>query len=86
MVCPCLLYTSSGYQAFMHGGDSHYMGYNWHKDILNAWTSENRNTNIPRVDAIDKYTKSSSDRWLTSSDYLSIILNKDDITIITKGS
>ena len=38
-----------------HGGDSHYMGYNWHKDILNAWTPENRNTNIPRVDAIDKY-------------------------------
>ena len=30
----------SGYQAFMHGGDSHYMGYNWHKDILNAWTPE----------------------------------------------
>ena len=48
----------SGYQAFMHGGDSHYMGYNWHKDILNAWTPENRNTNIPRVDAIDKYTNS----------------------------
>ena len=62
----------SGYQAFMHGGDSHYMGYNWHKDILNAWTPENRNTNIPRVDAIDKYTNSSSDRWLTSSDYFSI--------------
>jgi hypothetical protein len=56
----------------MHGGDSHYMGYNWHKDILNAWTPENRNTNIPRVDAIDKYTNSSSDRWLTSSDYFSI--------------
>ncbi len=62
----------SGYQAFMHGGDSHYMGYNWHKDILNAWTPENRNTNIPRVDAIDKYTNSSSDRWLISSDYFSI--------------
>ena len=62
----------SGYQAFMHGGDSRYMGYNWHKDILNAWTPENRNTNIPRVDAIDKYTNSSSDRWLTSSDYFSI--------------
>ena len=62
----------SGYQTFMHGGDSHYMGYNWHKDILNAWTPENRNTNIPRVDAIDKYTNSSSDRWLTSSDYFSI--------------
>ena len=62
----------SGYQAFMHGGNSHYMGYNWHKDILNAWTPENRNTNIPRVDAIDKYTNSSSDRWLTSSDYFSI--------------
>lgn len=46
----------SGYQAFMHGGDSHYMGYNWHKDILNAWTPENRNTNIPRVDAINTPT------------------------------
>ena len=63
----------SGYQAFMHGGDSHYMGYNWHKDILNAWTPENRNTNIPRVDAIDKYTNSSSSSLILPKN-ISIVL------------
>lgn len=62
----------SGYQALMHGGGSHDLGYNWHKDILNAWTPENANSDIPRIDAIDKYTNSSSDRWLTSSDYFAI--------------
>ena len=62
----------SGYQALMHGGGSHDLGYNWHKDILNAWTPENTNSDIPRIDAIDKYTNSSSDRWLTSSDYFAI--------------
>lgn len=48
----------------MHGGGSHDLGYNWHKDILNAWTPENTNSDIPRIDAIDKYTNSSSDRWI----------------------
>lgn len=47
-------------------------GHNWHSDIANAWTPENRYTNVPRIDAMDEYTNASSDRWLISSDYLSI--------------
>ena len=43
-----------------------------HKDLLNAWTTENRNTNIPRLNVKDLYVNSSSDRWLTNSNYLSL--------------
>ena len=60
------------YQDLMHGGAADEAGHNWHKDIANAWTPENRFTNVPRLDAIDSYTNASSDRWLISSDYLSI--------------
>jgi hypothetical protein len=62
----------SGYQSLMHGGTSSYGGHNWHKDIRNSWTPENTNTNVPRVDASDSYANATSDRWLTSSDYLSL--------------
>lgn len=62
----------SGYQYLMHGGNTNYAGRNWHKDILNSWSESNKNTNIPRVCAQDNYTISTSDRWMTSSDYLSI--------------
>ena len=62
----------SGYAALMHSGTSSDMGRNWHKDILNAWTPENTNTDVPRLDAIDQYANSTSDRWLTSSDYFAI--------------
>ena len=43
-----------------------------HVDLLNAWTPENKNTDIPRLNVKDLYTIRSSDRWLTSSDYLSL--------------
>ncbi|MDE6754059.1 MAG: TonB-dependent receptor [Muribaculaceae bacterium] len=59
------------YQNLMHNGSS-YLGQNWHKDIYNAWTPDNRYTNVPRLDAEDQYTNSSSTRWLTSSNYLSL--------------
>ena len=62
----------SGYRSLMHGGTSSYAGQNWHTDIRNAWTPENPNTDVPRVNASDSYAISTSDRWLTSSDYLSI--------------
>lgn len=62
----------SGYSRLMHGGTSSYGGNNWSTDILNSWTETNKNTDVPRVDAADKYANSTSDRWLTSSDYLSI--------------
>ena len=62
----------TGYRRLMHGGASSSAGWNWHKDIYNAWTPENPTSNIPRLNANDKYTNSASTRWLTSSDYLSI--------------
>lgn len=63
-----------GYQAFMHSGDARNAGNNWHKDILNAWTPENTNTDVPRLDANDPYAfnANSSNRVLVSSDYFAI--------------
>ena len=60
------------YADFMHTGSGSRVGTNWHKDILNAWTPENTNTNIPRLSAGDNVTNSASSRFLISSDYLSI--------------
>ena len=49
------------------------MGSAWHVDMLNAWTSENKNTDIPRLNVQDQYTGTlTQDRWLTSSNYLSL--------------
>jgi len=62
----------SGYSRLMHGGVSSYAGNNWHTDILNSWTPTNTNTDVPRVDASDSYAISTSTRFLTSSNYLSI--------------
>ena len=60
------------YQDLMHGGKSADVGQNWHKDIANAWTPENRITDVPRLNSNDMYANESSDRWLISSNYLSI--------------
>ena len=62
----------NGYQGLMHNGGTSYAGSAWHKDILMAWTPENTNTDVPRIAAGDQYTNSTSDRWLVSSNYLSI--------------
>lgn len=65
-----LLDTS--YRYFMHGGEGSGAGHNWHMDILNAWTPENTNTNIPRLNTGDSYVNAQSDRWLISSDYVAL--------------
>ena len=62
----------SGYQRLMHGGTSSNAGFNWHKDIYKAWTPQNKATDVPRLDANDKYASSTSTRFLTCSDYISI--------------
>lgn len=59
------------YQNLMHSGGQ-YLGQNWHTDINKAWTPENTNTDVPRLSSEDQYTNSSSTRWLTSSNYLSL--------------
>ena len=62
----------SGYQSVMHNGYNSYAGYNFHTDILKAWTPDNTQTDVPRLDSQDQFTRSSSTRWLTKSNYLSI--------------
>ena len=64
----------SGYQSLMGSGVSTDWGGNWHKDILNAWTPENRYTDVPRLDAQEETSFSSylSDRGLISSNYLGL--------------
>lgn len=54
----------------MHAGAQ--LGRNWHKDILNAWTPENTNTDVPRLCTTDDFDQDVTDRWLVSSNYLSL--------------
>ena len=60
------------YQQLMHSGCSQMAGTNWHKDILESWSAENPGSMIPRLDAADNTYQNDSDRFLVSSDYLSI--------------
>lgn len=61
-----------GYMDLMHGCTDNDYGQNWHVDILKAWTPENRNTDVPRLCYNDTYTNSTSDRFIKSSNYISI--------------
>ena len=61
-----------GYQRLMHAGSSSDAGHNWHMDILKAWTPENPNSNIPALNSNDTYANGTSDRWLISSNYVSL--------------
>lgn len=58
------------YQELMHSGKQ--IGRNWHIDILNAWTEDNKDSNIPRINSADDWDQQTSDRWLVSSNYLSL--------------
>ncbi len=62
----------SAYQELMHTGTAATAGTNWHKDIYRAWTAENRNTDVPRLNASDDSYQKDSDRFLVSSNYLSL--------------
>ena len=61
-----------GYMYLMHASASSDAGGAWHKDILDAWTPTNTHTDVPRLNAGDRYTAYSSTRFLTSASYLSI--------------
>lgn len=64
-----------GYTHMMHYGGSSDLGRAWHKDILGAWTPENRNTNIPRLDynaGGNNISGTYSTFGLVSSNYLSL--------------
>jgi TonB-linked SusC/RagA family outer membrane protein len=63
------------YQALMHNGQS--AGNAMHKDLLKAWSPENPTSNIPRLstaasDDPGSGSQTPMDRFLTSSNYLSL--------------
>ena len=66
------LFYDSGYAGFMASPTSMDIGGNFHKDILKAWTPDNQNSDIPRLQYQDQYSASESDRFLTDASYLNI--------------
>ena len=62
----------SGYAAAMYSPANRSTGMNWHKDILKAWTPENPDSNIPRLQYEDKDYNNTSDRFLTDASYLNL--------------
>ena len=62
----------SGYQEMMGTGTSGEYGQTFHKDILNAWTPENPNSNIPALVFNDLYATQFSDRFITNASYLTL--------------
>lgn len=58
----------------MNGGRASDMGNAYHEDLLNSWTPENKESNIPAMmaESTYKYANSLSTRFLTSSNYLSL--------------
>jgi TonB-linked SusC/RagA family outer membrane protein len=61
-----------GYQNLMACPTSSTVGYNFHKDLLNAWSADNKGSDIPRFQFGDTYANSGSDRFLTNGSWLSL--------------
>lgn len=62
----------SGYANLMTCPYSGWTGFSYHKDVLNAWSTENPTSDIPRWQYGDQTTTSTSDRFLTSGSYLTL--------------
>ena len=63
-------YYDGNYQQLMWTQAS--AGQAWHRDVLKAWTPENTNSDIPRMDGDTQVAQSAVDRFFISSNYLSI--------------
>ena len=59
----------SMYSGLMHAGSS--AGGNWHRDILDAWTEDNKDSQIPILNG-DQNAREFSDRFLISASYFNI--------------
>lgn len=60
------------YAQLMYCPNSGQNGYAYHKDILNAWTPSNTNTDVPRFAYGDVNANSRSTRFETSARYLNL--------------
>ena len=61
-----------GTYAYFMSSPTGSTGYNYHKDLLNAWTPENTGSNITRFQLNDQYSASMSTRFLTNASFLNI--------------
>jgi hypothetical protein len=59
------------YQNLMATGNT-ARGQAWHTDMLDAWTEENTDTDVPRASYIDQYGASTSSRFLISNSFASL--------------
>jgi TonB-linked SusC/RagA family outer membrane protein len=59
----------SMYAGFMHAGNN--VGSNWHMDVLNAWSENNKTSDIPVLDG-DQSANTFSDRFLTDASFFNI--------------
>ena len=62
----------SGYAGYMGSPQTSSLGTNFHKDILNAWTPDNKDTDVPKFQFNEQYTAATSDRFLVNASYLNI--------------
>lgn len=62
----------SGYSTLMTAPYNGRTGYNFHKDVRKSWTPANKSDEFARWQYDDRYFTSTSDRWLTKADYLSL--------------
>lgn len=59
------------YQTLMHTGGT--TATTWHTDMLKAWTTDRRNTDVPRLMYSETYSQNArSDRFITNASYLNI--------------
>ena len=66
------LVYDSGYALYMSSPTSSSIGGNYHKDLYDAWTPENKKSDIPRFSYDDLYSTAQSDRFLVDASYLNI--------------
>ena len=62
----------SSYARFMYSPTASQTGFNYHVDLLNSWTPENKSATIPRFQYGDSYANAGSTRFLTSASYLNL--------------
>ena len=60
------------YQQLMTVPTAGLTGMALHQDLLNAWTEDNPNSNIPRLQYGDNYAAYTSDRFLTDGSWLAL--------------
>lgn len=62
----------SGYANYMGSPAGTSVGFNYHHDLLKAWSADNTDSNIPRFAYGDTYSNATSSRFLTDASYLNI--------------